>query len=271
MPRPRSDVYPLRITGRLAQNCVLASCFRHMAGHSRWAQVKHKKAGADAKRSANFSKLGRLISSAAREGGEDPNSNAKLRSAIEQARAAGLPKDNIERAIKRASGADPDEILISRDYEAYGPGGSAYLIQTVTDNTNRTAGELKAILSDFGGKLADAGGVAWQFERLAAVSFPPVPESELEALSLFMIDAGASDIESAGGGVTAFVPTESLESFRAAANLQGLRINTITVVMAPKTTVALGKEHRAQAEALNAALEKHPDVTSVATTVRPRP
>src|SRR3989344_8240812 len=181
-----------------------------MAGHSRWAQVKHKKAGADAKRSALFSRLARLITAAAREHGPDPAMNSRLRAAIEQARSVELPKENIERAIGRASGSGSGNALISRDYEAYGPGWSAFLIQTVTDNLNRTTGELKAILADFGGKLAEAGSVAWLFERRTLVSFT-ISSGRRDAATLALIDAGAIDIGPVADGLIAIVLPEFVE------------------------------------------------------------
>src|SRR3989338_8890104 len=138
-----------------------------MAGHSRWAQVKHKKAGADARRGARFSKLARLITVATREGGPEPSANARLRSAMEHARGAGVPKENIARAVARAAGGGDGAALVEREYEAYGPGKSAFLIRAVTDNPNRTTAEVKTILAPCGGKLAALGSVAWIFERRA--------------------------------------------------------------------------------------------------------
>ncbi|MBI4132140.1 MAG: YebC/PmpR family DNA-binding transcriptional regulator [Candidatus Sungbacteria bacterium] len=239
-----------------------------MAGHSRWAQVKHKKAGADARRSALFSKLGRLIAAAAREGGADPAANAKLRAAVDQARSAGLPKDNIDRAIARADGANA-AALVSRDYEAYGPGGSAFLIQTVTDNPNRTTNDLKAILTDHGGKLAAAGSVAWQFERASIAAYPlPAPE-EQDAATMALIDAGATDIDASGKDLLARVPPESLEAFLRAAARAGLVPEHTETLMAARSTVALDAAALGKARALMDALEDHPDVTTVYNNIQP--
>lgn len=137
-----------------------------MAGHSKWAQIKHKKASTDAKRGKLFSKLARAITIAAREKGADPHSNATLASAIEQARAFNMPSDNIERAIAKATGAG-EEALSAVMYEAYGPGGVALLILGITDNNNRTSNEIKHLLKDHGGKWAESGSVLWAFDRTA--------------------------------------------------------------------------------------------------------
>lgn len=240
-----------------------------MAGHSRWAQVKHKKAGTDAKKSAVFGKLARLITAAARESGADPASNAKLRSAIAQARGAGVPKDNIERAISRAVGGGADAALVEREYEAYGPGGSAFLIRAVTDNPNRTTAEVKAILASSDGKLADAGSVAWMFERRAIALFPAPDPARLDAVTLALIDAGAEDIEPGPDGLAAAVAPESLEIFERSASAAGFRPERTEILRIPKTTVAPEEGDRAQADALVAALEDHPDVVDVATNIQP--
>lgn len=238
-----------------------------MAGHSRWAQVKHKKAGADAKRSALFSKLARTITAAAREHGPDPTANAQLRAAIEQARSSELPKENIERAINRASGAGSAEALVGRDYEAYGPGGSAFLIQVVTDNVNRTTSELKVVLADFEGKLAEAGSVAWIFERRAFVSFN-IPPEERNAATLALIDAGAIDIDADANGLTAVVPPGSAEAFQRSAAERGHVPRGTAIALAPKTTTVLDPWQYEKARALKDALEDHPDVTAVSTNIQ---
>lgn len=238
-----------------------------MAGHSRWAQVKHKKAGTDAQRSALFSKLSRLITIAAREGAPDPAVNTKLRTAVEQARDAGLPKENIERAISRAAGALDRDALVSREYEVYGPGGSAYLIHAVTDNTNRTAHEIRALLSEFGGKLAEAGSVSWMFERRALITFPLPDAGSRDRITLILIDAGAINIETGPDGLVARIPTESIESFQEAVTRHGLHAVGSAIAMVPKTMRALAPEDLQQAALLRDALEEYPDVTAVSTNI----
>lgn len=235
-----------------------------MAGHSRWAQVKHRKAGADARKSARFSKFSRLLTSAAREGGSDPETNQKLRAAIEQARAIGLPKENIERAVARARGPAA-EALLTREYEAYGPGGIAYLIQVVTDNSNRTAAELKSILTAHDGKFAPSGSVAWMFQRQAAILLPPPNSDARENVILALIDAGAIDVEETADGLLVHSAPEHVEAITSAAENIGLPAISIHTVIAPKTPARVNASLRAGARSLAEALEDHPDVTVVWT------
>ncbi len=139
-----------------------------MSGHSRWAQIKHKKAAIDAKKGQVFSKISRLIRVAVKEGGENPEKNLKLRSALAKAREVNMSLDNVERALRKSSEDKLEEVL----YEAYGPGGSAFLIEGITDSKNRTSSEIKHILSEHGGKLAEPGSVLWMFEKKEAAYSP---------------------------------------------------------------------------------------------------
>ncbi|MDP3727640.1 MAG: YebC/PmpR family DNA-binding transcriptional regulator [bacterium] len=241
-----------------------------MAGHSRWAQVKHKKAGTDAKRGARFSKLARLITVAAREGGPEPSSNARLRSAVEHARDAGVPKENIARAVARAAGGGEDAALVEREYEAYGPGGSAFLIRAVTDNPNRTTAEVKAILAASDGKFAALGSVAWLFERRAIVSFTLPGPGRLEAETLALIDAGAADIEVGADRLLAIVAPESLDTFERAAAAAGLRPTHTGITQVPTSAVSPDGAARAKAEALADTLEDHPDIVDITTNIQPQ-
>lgn len=238
-----------------------------MAGHSRWAQVKHKKALSDAKRGARFSKLSRMISVAARDGGTDPDFNPKLRAAIEQAREEGIPKDNIERALAQGLGAPEGLALAAREYEAYGPGGSAFLIQAVTDNANRTTNEVKNILAEFSGKLAEAGNVAWLFERKAVLTFPVPAAGPAEAMELALIDAGAEDIRRDGERLLALVAPDTLASFRRAVGERGLAPTAIRLAAVATRAAVLNGEDRRRAEALAEALGEHPDITEVWTNI----
>lgn len=236
-----------------------------MSGHSKWAQIKHKKAGADAKRGALFSKLGRIIAVAAREGGGDPAMNPKLRQAIEQARDSGVPKDNIERAILRGSGGGEEANLRPVEYEAYGPGGSAFLITGLTDNSNRTTSEIKHILDKAGGRLAASGSVLWMFERRALVEFAlPAKPGEAE---LALIDAGAEDIITGVDRIEAVVPPEALEVFRERASSAGFAPIRASIAAVPTNPITPDAETRAKAEALATTLEEHQDINEVWTNI----
>src|SRR5512134_48096 len=169
-----------------------------MSGHSKWSTIKHKKGAADAKRGKLFSKLSRAIIVAAKEGGPDPGVNLALQNAIEKARSYSMPKDNIERAIAKGSGADAEgssfETVV---YEGYGPEGVAVLVEALTDNRNRTASEVRHLFSKHGGNLGATGAVAWQFERRGVVLVPADGVDEDELL-LVAADAGADDVEQDG-------------------------------------------------------------------------
>lgn len=238
-----------------------------MAGHSKWAQIKHKKAGSDSRRGALFSKLSRMIGVAAREG-PDPRMNARLRQTIERAREAGMPKENIERAIARAGGGDGSPALDKRTYEAYGPGGSAFLIQAVSDNPNRTSSEVKKILADFGGKLAAAGSVEWMFERRIAAELIAA-DRPTEETELILIDAGAEETAVIQNRLRAIVPPEAWEKFERALSQRGLTPTVTEHTWVATNTAALGPEDRVQAAALGAALMASDDVTGLWTNISP--
>ena len=185
-----------------------------MSGHSHFASIKHKKGIADEKRGKAFSKMARVISVAAKEGGGDPDSNYKLRMTIDQAKEINMPKDNIERAIKKGTGELAGEKLESVTFEAYGPGKIAIIIEGITDNKNRTLGEIKQILTKYNGKLAGEGSVKWMFERKGTIvidsSQKPKEELEIEA-----IEAGAEDIlEHADDFINVYTKPEDLEKVK---------------------------------------------------------
>src|ERR671916_1515193 len=164
-----------------------------MAGHSKWASIKHRKKAVDAKRGALFTKLTRAITVAARDGGGDPDGNPTLALAIQKARDASMPKDNIERAIAKGTGADSDaEAFETVVYEGYGPGGVAFLVEALTDNRNRTGSEVRHIFTKAGGSLGEPGSVAWQFEKKGIVLVDGERYSEDDLMTA--IDAGAEDL-----------------------------------------------------------------------------
>ena len=217
-----------------------------MSGHSKWSSIKHKKGAADAKRGQLFSKLSRAIIVAAKEGGADPDGNLALQNAIEKARSYSMPKDNIERAISKGSGADADgssyETVV---YEGYGPEGVAVLVEAVTDNRNRTASEVRHAFTKHGGNLGTTGAVAWQFERRAVllVAADGVDEDDLV---LTAAEAGADDVELDGSSFVVTSPPESLTPVREALHAAGLAVESVGLAMVPKTTVAVSDESTAR-------------------------
>lgn len=182
-----------------------------MSGHSKWATIKRSKGAADAKRAVLFTKLAKNISVAARKG-KDPVMNPSLREAIDKARASSMPKDNIERAVLRGAGELPGQALEEITYEGYGPGGVAFYILTVTDNSNRTVQELKRLLSSNGGSLGGPGAVAWMFQHKGVLRYAQLTDEQ----ELAAIDAGAEDIQREAEGVTVLTPPEQLEAVKAA-------------------------------------------------------
>ncbi|MEK7539859.1 MAG: YebC/PmpR family DNA-binding transcriptional regulator [Patescibacteria group bacterium] len=182
-----------------------------MSGHSKWATIKRSKGAADAKRAVLFTKLAKNISVAARQG-KDPVMNPSLREAIDKARASSMPKDNIERAVLRGAGELPGQTLEEMTYEGHGPGGVAFYILTVTDNSNRTVQELKRLLSSHGGSLGGPGAVAWMFQRKGVLRYAQLNDEQ----ELVAIDAGAEDIQRETEGVTVLTPPDLLETVKTA-------------------------------------------------------
>jgi YebC/PmpR family DNA-binding regulatory protein len=179
-----------------------------MSGHSHWATIRRKKGAADAKKGAAFTRLAREIVLAAREGGGDPGSNVRLALAIEKARAGNMPKDNIERAIRRGSGEDKEAAAIEEiTFEGYGPHGAAIMIDCVTDNRNRTIADVRHTFSRHGGNMAEAGAVAWQFDRKAYFSFPS-DQLGYDAAFELAIEAGADDVIDGGDVIEIIGPVE---------------------------------------------------------------
>src|SRR6478736_5385714 len=186
-----------------------------MSGHSKWASIKHKKAATDAKRGQLFTKLARAIAIAAREGGGDPDSNFTLAAAIEKARSYSMPKDNIQRAIDRGTGAGGAEDEIERaQYEGYGPGGAAILVEALTDNRNRTSADVRHAFERHGGNLGEPGSVAWVFEKRGVVLVDAGRYSEDDLIPA--IDAGAEDVSAEGDSLKVVCAAEDLPGVRQA-------------------------------------------------------
>jgi YebC/PmpR family DNA-binding regulatory protein len=235
-----------------------------LSGHSKWSSIKHKKGAADAKRGKLFSKLSRAIIVAAKEGGGDPANNLALQNAIEKARSYSMPKDNIDRAIAKGSGADADAAAFETIvYEGYGPEGVAVIVEALTDNRNRTAADVRHMFAKHGGNLGATGAVAWQFDRRGVVVVPGDGVDE-EELLLVAADGGADDIERDGDVFQVTSAPESLSAVRQAIETAGFSVDSAELMLVPKTTVAVEDEGKArQVMRLIDALEDNDDVQDV--------
>jgi YebC/PmpR family DNA-binding regulatory protein len=235
-----------------------------MSGHSKWSSIKHKKGAADAKRGQLFTKLTRALIVAAKDGGPDPAANLALQNAIEKARAASMPKDNIERAIARGSGTGADAASYEHiSYEGYGPGGVAVYVDVLTDNRNRTAGEVRHIFARHDGNLAESGAVAWLFERKGVVLVDRDSTDEDE-LTLAAADAGAEDVAGEGSSFEVTCAPEDLNAVREALETAGIAVSDAEVTMLPKTTVEIEDESVARKVLkLIDGLEENDDVQDV--------
>ena len=235
-----------------------------MSGHSKWHSIKHKKGTTDKKRGQLFSKLARAIIVAAREGGPDPAGNLALQNAIDKAREASMPKDNIERAIARGSGAAGDGAAYEHvTYEGYGPGGVAVFVEALTDNRNRTASEVRHIFAKNDGSLAESGSVAWLFERTGLVIVAAEGADEDE-LTLAAADGGADDVLQDGSVYQVTCAPESLAAVKDALEAAGVDIDSAQLAMLPKTSVTVSDEAAARKIVrLMEALEEDDDVQDV--------
>jgi YebC/PmpR family DNA-binding regulatory protein len=216
-----------------------------MAGHSKWAQIKRQKGAADHKRGQLFTKLGREVTVAAKQGGPDPEANPRLRLAIEKAREANMPKDNIERAIKRAAGAGEGAELHEVVYEGYGPGGTALLVEALTDNRNRTVSDIRYAFSQAGGNLGESGSVAWQFETRGVIVVEQ-NGADADDLALRAIDAGADDVRTDDGAIEVYTTPDQLSEVRRNLSDDGLTVASSEVAYVAKSLVTLD-EHQASA------------------------
>ena len=232
-----------------------------MSGHSKWATIKHKKAATDAKRGRTFTRLIREITMAAR-GGTDPNSNARLRTAIASAKAENMPGDNIDRAILRGSGQLEGTQLEEVTFEGYGPGGVALLVQVVTDGRNRTVSEIRHAFGKHGGNLAEAGAVGWLFQRKGEIAIPKEQASEDKLMGV-VLDAGAEDLVDDGSMWSVVTPPESFEAVRDALVKAGITPASAEVGMVPKSFIKLTGAQAQQMLRLMEALEEQDDVQHI--------
>ncbi|MEA3341845.1 MAG: YebC/PmpR family DNA-binding transcriptional regulator [Chloroflexota bacterium] len=233
-----------------------------MSGHSKWKTIKHKKAATDAKRGKIFTRLGREITVAAREGGGDPDINFNLRLAIDKAKSANMPKDNIERAVKRGTGELKGEDLTEVTYEGYAPNGVALLVQTLTDNKNRTVADIRRVLTRQGGSLAEAGAVAWQFERKGYIAIAPdgVDEDNIFEVA---VEAGAEDIVFGDDMIEVYAELTYFQAVRQALEDASIEFETSELSMIPQNTLQLGEKETMQVMGVIEALEDLDDTQQV--------
>ena len=233
-----------------------------MAGHSKWAQIKHKKKVVDARRGQLFTKLTRAIQVAAREGGGDPAMNAALANAVQKAKDARMPKDNIERAIAKGAGADADAQAIEEvTYEGYGPGGVAILVEALSDNRNRTGADVRHILTKHGGSLGEPGSVAWTFEKKGELVVDSGRYGEDELMAA--IDAGAEDVSLDGDVWEVVTPPAELAAVRQALEAQGVELESAELVMRPMARTRVEDDKVGSLVRLVEELEEHDDVQAV--------
>lgn len=235
-----------------------------MSGHSKWASIKHKKATTDAKRGKLFSKIVKEICIAARLGGSDPDGNPRLRSAVDKAKGVNMPQDNIKRAILKGTGELAGVSYEETQYEGYGPGGVALLVDVLTDNKNRTVGEIRHMMGKHGGNMADAGSVSWIFEKRGYILVDKTATDE-DTLMGVVLDAGATDMKNEPEEESFEVLTEpeEMEAVRQAIESAGIAVGLAEITKLPKNYVDVDKRTAEKLEAFIDALEDHDDVQNV--------
>lgn len=239
-----------------------------MSGHSKWSTIKRKKGAADAKRGAVFTRLTREIVMAAREGGGDPNGNFQLRLAVDKARSENMPKDNIERAIRRGTGEDKDAAAFEQVmYEGYGPHGVALMIECVTDNRNRTVAELRHALTKAGGNMGELGSVGWQFQRAVYFAFPSSLMNYDKAFELG-IEAGADDVLDDNGTIEIIGPVETFKSIADRLHAAGVQPEEAGIRMIPKQEVELDVDQTVHVMRSLEGIEELDDVHNVFSNLK---
>ncbi len=233
-----------------------------MSGHSKWHTIKHKKGAADAKRGRIFTRIIKEISVAARAGGGDIEGNPRLRTIVAEAKAANMPADNIKKAIRRGTGEEPGVQYEEVTYEGYGPGGAALLIDTMTDNRNRTVGEIRHLLGKYGGNLGESNSVSWMFEKKSYVIIEKAKASE-DDLMAAVLDAGADDLRDDGESWEVVSPPDTLQAVKDAVAGMGIEPESAQVVMLPKNYVKLEGRAAQSMLRLMEMIEDHDDVQHV--------
>ncbi len=232
-----------------------------MSGHSKWANIKHKKAKVDAQKGKIFTKLGRELIVAARAGGPDPANNFRLKIAVDNAKAANMPNDNIQRAIQKGAGGGEGTSYEELRYEGYGPGGVAIMVNILTDNRNRTAGEMRHIFSKNGGNMGETGCVSWMFEEKGQITVPQTGDLTEDDLMLISLDCGAEDLEADEDAFQIYTVPDDLESVRQALIDQGISVTESAVNLVPQNMVEIADKDQAEKLIrLMDTLEDHDDV-----------
>jgi len=233
-----------------------------MSGHSKWSTIKRKKGKADAQRGRIFTKLIKEITVAAREGGGDIDSNARLRTAVTAAKAANMPADNIKRGIMKGTGELEGVNYERSTYEGYGPGGVAVMVEVLTDNKNRTVSEIRHIFSKHNGSLGEVGCVGWMFDRKGYIAINKGDMGEDELMEK-AINGGASDVQTSGELFEIYTDAGDLETVRSNLEKGGVPIDSAELVMVPQSTIRLDEKHAEQMLKLYEALEEHDDISKV--------
>ncbi|PKO18551.1 MAG: YebC/PmpR family DNA-binding transcriptional regulator [Chloroflexi bacterium HGW-Chloroflexi-10] len=238
-----------------------------MSGHSKWSTIKRKKGAADAKRGAVFTRLAREIVMAAKEGGGDINTNVRLRLAIEKARANNMPKDNIERAIKRGSGDSKEGTYEEVTYEGYAPHGIALVLECITENRNRTVADIRHILNRANGSMGEQGSVSWQFNRIAYFSFP-AEGHDFDKIFELAVEGGADDVATDEETIEIFAPVEAFKSMSVLLEKNKIQPEENELRMVPNQEIELGLEETLQVIRLVESLEELDDISHVFTNLK---
>jgi YebC/PmpR family DNA-binding regulatory protein len=233
-----------------------------LSGHSKWATIKRKKAATDAKRGQIFTKLGKEIALAAREGGPDLEANFKLRLVVDKAKASNMPKENIERAIRRGAGLEKGDALEEVTYEGYGPHGVALLISVVTDNRNRAVADIRRAFNKLGGSLGEAGSVAWQFEPKGYLTLAPDDRDQDEIFAI-AVEWGADDVVFGEDLIEIYTSPDAFQTVRRALEGRGIELESAEMTMVPKTGITLDEKKTFQNMTLISSLEELDDVQGV--------
>ena len=233
-----------------------------MSGHSKWATIKHKKAAADAKRGKVFTRIIKEIMIAARAGGGDPDANPRLRTAVAAAKAVSMPAENIKRAIMRGAGELEGGQIEEVMFEGYGPGGAAVLVQTATDNRNRTVSEIRRLFTKQGGNLGELGSVSWMFERKSQILIDAQKAGEDQLMGI-VLDAGADDLRGDGSQWEVLSPPEAHEAVLEAIHKAGIETISAQIALIPKNTIKLEGKNAASMLKLAESREEHDDVQNV--------